>query len=1352
MQFTRKYNLINNITGWGVFVIALLTYWLTLEPTVSYWDCGEFITQADKLEIGHPPGNPIFMLTARFFSNFAFGDASKVALMVNAMSGLLSALTILLLFWTITHLAGKLLLTNESAKNMSLAQYLPVMGSGVVGALAYTWSDTFWFSAVEGEVYAFSSFCTALVFWLILKWENRADDPHSDRYLILIAYVIGVSIAVHLLNLLCIPAIVLVFTYRKWKNVNAKRSLLALLVGFAIIVFVLYGLVPGFINVAGWFDIKIVNWLSMPFNSGTIVYALLMVASFIWGLTELHLQRSLARIRLSFCISVLLSGMLFIAGNLWIGIILSIGLFVVMYVVFKENMPLRWLNIILWSISVIFVGYSSYALILIRAHANPPLNQSQADNVLNLSGYLNREQYGETPLLYGPTYQTPYHYMVEGYSDLPIGNGAVVYDAPAYKPILQKGKERICKGVKGAQTYSPLGYLSGKEQKENRSLASGGGDYYVLADYESSMENAKNMDMFLPRIHSRVPGHRSEYELWVPSLASPEHERETITANDNGTEVPMVDISSGSLRQNEETGEYYFANNVQAVKPDFSENLAFLFNYQLNHMYWRYFLWNFAGRQNDYNNQRGEKDYGNWLSGISFIDNKRLGDQSALPEPLGEGNKGHNVFYMLPLILGLIGLLWQAFRGRKGIEQFWVVFFLFFMTGIAIVLYLNQPPAQPRERDYAFAGSFYAFSIWIGLGVAALWSIGQQYLKRQLAKKVSADKKPDGNNVEVEVPKKNTLYVAVAACALGLIVPLQMVSQTWDDHDRSYRYAARDFAINYLESLEPNAIIFCNGDNDTFPLWYAQEVEGVRPDVKIINLSYLQSDWYINQQRLSSYKAAGAPMSITAAEIAYGRRDMVMTGASTDYDTAVPLLKALKAAFSNSVKFNSYGYAELPYATTYISIDKNAARKQGLYDRNDIYPMVDRIDINLDQVTGGQLSLSQLAMLDIIATNAADGWKRPIYWAGTVGSDQYSMFKPYLRATGMVYQLVPYEANQTHDTQRSYDIITKKYRWGGADNSEHTPYIDETAGRMVSFTRMTTFLLATDLVNDAAIFNDMAKAEVAADNKAGENRLKSKALENCKRAVEILDLSVRKLPYKAYPYSFLDYYQVGSTYCKAGEMLNDKKIINRGLGVLKAGMKAYAANVKYAGRMIEKFGSATQVVDGESYSVPYTPDTQLSNENSQILGLFYELAIEYDKYAGAGTSDKILSSVGIKDSSYLKKYYDMAHGTGESVDAAAGVADSAGGYTAEDIYKQVILYIPDITRIQSLDASAYSALDSKDTDADSLFFYLIDLYESVGGDRAVIIEDLKKQGVDVDRSQRVYQQFRQNNPDLFTEQ
>ena len=640
----KKYNLINNSLGWVIFAIATVTYMLTLEPTASFWDCGEFISQGYKLEVGHPPGNPIFMLTANFFTHFA-SSPSQVALCVNAMSGLLSAGCILLLFWTVTHLVRRLI-TKDGQEEYSWMQIALIMGSGVCGALAYAWSDTFWFSAVEGEVYAFSSFCTALTFWLILKWENRSEEPHSDRYLVAIAYVIGVSVAVHLLNLLCIPAIILVIYYKKFKETTAKGSLIALLISFGIIVFILFGLVPGFVEIAQYSELLFVNKFGMPFNTGVIAYALIFVGLLVWTVYSFHKQSSANQMRWSFLLTTFFSGILFIGSSMLIPIVLTAALAFYLFGVCKK-IPVRILYNTALYIAVIFVGYSSYALILIRSNAQTPMDQNSPDNVFALGSYLNREQYGKTPLLYGPTYASPVERDDTG--------AAVMTKASKY-----------VKEVK-ASPDEPDRY---KEIDDN---------YNTEYSYPSSTK------MLFPRLYDS-----SAKDKYLRCMG-------TIDTHPVETGSSVVDV------------------------PTFSENIRYFFQYQLNYMYWRYFLWNFAGRQNDLQGQ-GEINHGNWISGIPFIDNARLGDQDMLPDDL-KNNPGRNVFYMLPLLLGLIGLLWQAYCGKRGIEQFWVVFFLFFMTGIAIVLYLNQTPEQPRERDYAYAGSFYAFAIWIGMGVTGLYKL-----------------------------------------------------------------------------------------------------------------------------------------------------------------------------------------------------------------------------------------------------------------------------------------------------------------------------------------------------------------------------------------------------------------------------------------------------------------------------------------------------------------------------------------------------------------------------------------------------------------------------------------------------
>ena len=752
----KQYKTVNNLVGWITFLIAATVYCMTIEPTASFWDCPEFITTAYKLEVGHPPGAPFFMLTANLFTQFV-SDPALVAKMVNYMSALMSGACILFLFWSITHLVRKLVITDET--NITRGQLITVMGSGLVGALAYTFSDTFWFSAVEGEVYAYSSMFTAIVFWLILKWEDVADQPHSDRWIILIAYLTGLSIGVHLLNLLCLPAIVLVYYYKKVPGANAKGSLLALAGSMVLVAAVLYGIVPGVVKVGGWFELLFVNSLGMPFNTGVIVYVALLAAAIIWGIYESYNEKSRTRMNLSFLLTIAMLGIPFYghgASAVIIGI-LVLGVLAAYLFASKLNekirMSARTMNTALLCTMMIMVGYSSYALIVIRSVANTPMDQNSPEDIFTLGEYLGREQYGTRPLFYGPAYSSKVALDVEdGY-------------------CVPRQKSTDTKYVRKEKT-SP-------DEK----------DSYVELPGRVEYEYAQNM--LFPRMYSSA--HTAYYKSW-----------QDIT----GYDVPY-----------DQCGEMLMVN-----MPTQWDNIKFFFSYQLNFMYWRYFMWNFAGRQNDIQSS-GEIEHGNWITGIPFIDNLLYGDQNMLPQELKD-NKGHNVFYCLPLILGIIGLFWQAWRGQKGIQQFWVVFFLFFMTGIAIVLYLNQTPGQPRERDYAYAGSFYAFAIWIGMGVAGIVHLLRNYMK--------------------EVP------AAALTSAVCLLVPIQMASQTWDDHDRSGRYVARDFGQNYLMSLQEsgNPIIYTNGDNDTFPLWYNQETEGFRTDARTCNLSYLQTDWYIDQMNV----------------------------------------------------------------------------------------------------------------------------------------------------------------------------------------------------------------------------------------------------------------------------------------------------------------------------------------------------------------------------------------------------------------------------------------------------------------------------------------------------------------------
>ena len=960
----KRYKLLNNVLGWVVFVIAAVTYILTLESTASFWDCGEFIASGYKLEVGHPPGNPIFMLTARFFANFA-SSPSEVAYMVNLMSGLLSAATILLLFWTITRLAQKIVLRDgETEETMSLGQMIAILGCGLVGALAYAWSDTFWFSAVEGEVYAYSSFCTALVFWLILKWESVADLPHANRYIILIAYIIGVSIAVHLLNLLCIPAIVLVYYYRKYKNTDLKGSLIALLVSFVLIVLLLYGLVPGFVEVASWVELLFVNVFHLPFNSGVVFYFFLIVGVIAWAIYETYAQRSDKLIKISFLISIVLVGIPFIGDGYIIGIVLTAAL--AYYLFTRKKLAVVAMNTILLSLFVIFIGYSSYALIVIRSTANTPMDQNSPEDIFSLGGYLNREQYGDRPLFYGQTFPAE-----------------IARDANG-TAISTKGKAIWKKKLKTSEDEA---------------------DRYIVTGYNEHYEYQPELNMLFPRMYSDKSEHISAYKEWTNFKGRPVQVRTS-----EGTKTVM--------------------------KPTFAENLAFFLDYQLNYMYWRYFMWNFAGRQNDIQGH-GEVQNGNWISGFNFIDKHIAGDQTNLPDDL-KNNAGRNVFYMLPLLLGLIGLFYQAFSGKKGIESFWVTFFLFFMTGIAIVIYLNQTPYQPRERDYAYAGSFYAFAIWIGLGVAAVWR-GLNYLLK------TTDEKP-----------VSTITAAVAAL-LCLCVPLQMVSQTWDDHDRSGRYVCRDFGMNYLSSVDENGIIFTNGDNDTFLLWYVQEVEGYRTDVRVCNLSYLQTDWYIDQMKRPAYESAPLPISADESKYAYDVRSYnYVINRLADSITVSDGLDYLYSDEDWTKDVPGYGKLNhLPTNKLYIPVNADAAVASGTVAPELKDSIVSRIVPDFTNKRG--FTMSEIASLDIINTNAMQGWKRPVYFAVTVGSSYYLGLEDYFSRTGLAYQVVPLKGVSNNiDTDKMYDNMVNKFRWGGIDKAtpEHPLYLDENVRRMCNTHRM----------------------------------------------------------------------------------------------------------------------------------------------------------------------------------------------------------------------------------------------------------------------------------------------------------
>lgn len=998
----KQFKLIDNCLGWVSFLIAAFVYCSTIEPTASFWDCPEFISTGYKLEVGHPPGAPFFMLTANLFSHFA-SDPSQVARMVNTMSALLSAVTILFLFWSISHLVRRLLIKDWN--ELTPSKMIAIEGSALVGALIYTFSDTFWFSAVEGEVYAYSSAFTAIVFWLILKWEEHADEPHSDRWLVLIMYMTGLSIGVHLLNLLCLPAIVLVYYYRKCPQPDSRKdlygSIAALIVSVVILAAVLYGLVPGIVQVGGWFELLFVNILGCPFNTGEIIYIILLIGIMIWAIYETYQDRSLNRQNLAFLLSVAMLGIPFY-GFGWtsvaIGIVVLAAIWYALRV--KKNGKLlfsaRIKNTSLLCMLMLLIGYSSYAVIVIRSSANPPMDQNSPEDIFTLGDYLGRDQYGQRPLFYGPAYTSQV---------------ALEKDGDYCRPVSKKG--------------APVWQRQEKASPDEK-------DRYFVARTKDEYVYAQNM--LFPRMYSNSDQHVPSYRSWLGE-------------EPDGPEVAY-----------DRCGE-----TVMVKMPSMLQNLNFFLSYQCNFMYWRYFMWNFAGRQNDIQGQ-GELAHGNWISGFSWLDDWRLGDQSSLPDDL-KNNKGHNVFYMMPLMLGIIGLFWQSWYSRRrripgtdkeevepvGIRQFWVVFFLFFMTGLAIVIYLNQTPSQVRERDYAYAGSFYAFAIWCGMGVAALIDL----LSRQL--------------------KKENAALAAVIAVVALIVPIQMASQTWDDHDRSNRYACRDFGQNYLMSLqdEGNPIIFTNGDNDTFPLWYNQDVEGVRTDARVCNLSYLQTDWYIDQMRRPAYTSPGIPIKWSRLEYCTGTNEYVpiepqMKQAVLDFYKQDP--ETAKKQFGNDpfelknvlkhwARSKNSDLHVIPTDTLYMTIDKEAVRKSGMMMATDSIP--DRMVISL----AGKRALykGDLMILEMLAEC---NWARPIYVAVTVGSENYINLGSNIVNEGLAYRITPFTTNapgaRNMDTKRAYDNIMHRFKFGGLNKKG--VYIDETIMRMAFTHRRMMTQLAGQLI------------------------------------------------------------------------------------------------------------------------------------------------------------------------------------------------------------------------------------------------------------------------------------------------
>lgn len=885
-SFAGNYRRLNTITGWLLFAVSTVVYTATLEPTVSFWDCGEFILSAFRLQVGHPPGAPLFIMIGRVATMFALGDTSKVAYMMNMLSAVSSGFAIMFLYLTITHLAAKIYLRGQDPDR----EHIPaILASGIIGALAYTFSDTFWFSAVEGELYALSSLVTGLVFWGMLKWEEEADRPHSGRWIILVAFIMGLGLGIHRLNLLVIPVLVFVFYFRKYEI--TKKGLLKAFFGSVVLLYLMvFVLIPGVPRVAGWFELLMVNVFGLPYNSGVLLFVVTLTALLVAGI-RYSLNRN--RVILNFALTV---------------------------------------------IAVIMIGYSSYAMIMIRSSARPPMNQNNPSDIFSLSYYINMEQYGSAPKLFGQYYSAPVidsKNVIAGYNKL---DGR-------YKPY-----------------YRP-------EYK-----------------YDPSFETV------FPRMYSSDPDHETAYGYW------------------------------GRIRGRKYTVTTASGNET-IVCPTFGENLRYFFSYQLGYMYLRYFMWNFAGRQNDIQGN-GNPLHGNWISGISFIDEARLGDLDNIPSDL-KSNPGRNRYFFIPLLLGIAGLLWQYNRDRKG---FWLVTAFFVMTGIAIILYLNQYPNQPRERDYAYAGSFYAFAVWIGLGFMYVYEQVLRFMKEKAA-------------------AFSVFVVLLIAC------PVLMAFQNWDDHDRSGRYTARDIGANYLNSCAPNSILFTYGDNDSFPLWYIQDVEEVRTDVRVANLSYLQAGWYIDMMRQKAFESDPMPLTLPSEKYVEGSRTQLPV--SNRVDQPVPISQVIDFAASDDRRYmiditgrgDYFNY--IPSNKFIIDVDSAGVLANGTvkdyFAGRIVSPMI-------WEYTESDAFKGDLAIMDLLSTNK---WERPVYFSTTVPSSQYKGLEKYFVQEGMAYRIVPVNTGTNDmgeygiiDPEIMYDNLMNKFKWGNAEDPG--VYLDENNKRMFS--------------------------------------------------------------------------------------------------------------------------------------------------------------------------------------------------------------------------------------------------------------------------------------------------------------
>lgn len=1052
----RKWNI---ILGWFVLVVSSAVYIITSEPTASFWDCGEYIATSYKLQVGHPPGAPFFQLIGRFFSLFAFGDVTLVARMINTMSALASGFTILFLFWTITLLAKKIVLKYGELDN---SKVIAIFGSALVGSLAYTFSDSFWFSAVEGEVYASSSFYTAVTFWAILKWDEQADKKHSLRWVLLISFLIGISIGVHLLNLLAIPAIVLVYYFRKYIP-SKKGIIISLLFSFVLLGLILYGIIPEIVKISGFFERIFTNDFDLPFGTGSIIYFILLFGLIIYG---------------------------------------------IIYSIKKKKVLL---NTIVLAFVFLIIGYSSFFILVIRSSANTPIDENNPDNATALVSYLEREQYGSNPLFYGQYYNAP----IIGYQD-----GTPVY-TKAYIVMLGEKKYKTFYSRYSAEKFI-------KENPEIKGLKIKG--KYIISDDKKNdkPDYDPRFKTLFPRMWSNDPQHINAYKSWGKVKGTP-------------------------INVQKRNGDF-----EKIMKPTFIENIRYFLGYQLNYMYFRYFMWNFAGRQNDIQG-RGDITNGNWISGIKFLDKIIIGPQDNIPETLI--NKGTNKYYLLPLILGIIGLL---FHFSKNKYDAWAVMLLFFMTGIAIVIYLNQYAYQPRERDYSFAASFYAFAIWIGIGVFSIYD----YLSKKI---------------------KPYLAAIISTVLCLLLVPTIMAKENWDDHDRSKRYTALDMSINYLNSCAPNAILFTNGDNDTFPLWYAQEVEGIRTDVRVLNLNLLNTDWYIDQAKRKAYLSEPIPFSLTKEQYIQGTRDFIpFMSDEEDVNKNNDLQAKIKFISSDENRVMMTNGKMMNYFESNkfsLKVNKDAVIKNRVVPPEKYDSIINSIDWSID---GYGVQKAQLMQLDLLANF---DWKRPVYFAITTGNEAYIGLENYFQLEGMAYRLVPLKANNTDgqigsvNTSVMYDNMINKFRWESIRNPK--VYFDETNIRMTMNLR-----------------NNFA-------------RLANALLDEGKRdsAVKVLDFCLEVMPDKVFPYN-LFVMPIAEAYYKAEMKNKANQILNRLLDIMDKELNYYFRFTGSKANTLEYDKRQNlSIINRISEITDQNKDDVLSKKSKEIFNKYYQLYVQTAKFA-----------------------------------------------------------------------------------------------------------------------------------------